>query len=207
MALPLDGLYEINFPEHKAVSGRQLMRWANEDIENDRSALFAGNGIINVEDALAVLQDSGSVGVIGRLPSMDSQVVGAFIDSVAGPQRTPAAVAARLLEEVVELCLAAGCDAGTIFAHVADSLHNQCLKAGERMGRTVFPTRIDAADAAEIGPEAADVSVLLKDLCHVARIDLTTYEQAKWAAFTKKEFWVSPAGTIYAVKPHIKDQL
>ena len=30
-------------------------------------------------------------------------------------------------------------------------------------------------------------------------------EIAKWGRFTKKQFRVGPSGTIYAVKPHIKD--
>lgn len=138
----------------------------------------------------------------GEVPS--TAAVGAFIDSVAGQHRTSAAVAGRLTEEVVELALAAGLSAGQILGHVADALHNQSLKATEVQARTVFPSRL-AGDKGELAEECADVSLVLKDLCHVAHVDLPAEEISKWRRFTKKQFRVAPSGTLYAVKPHIKD--
>lgn len=132
-----------------------------------------------------------------------SATVGAFIDSVAGQRRTPAAVAGRLVEETVELALSAGLNAGQVMGHVADALHNQSLKATEAQSRTVFPSQL-AGDQTELAEECADVSLVLKDLCHVAHVDLPSEEAAKWSRFTKKRFRVSPSGTIYAVKPHIQ---
>lgn len=132
------------------------------------------------------------------------EIVGSFIDSVAGKKRTSATVAGRLIEEVVELALEAGLDAGAIMGHVADSLHNQALKATASAGRTVFPSQL-AADPAGLGEECADVAIILKDLCHVANIDLAPIESEKWARFIQKKFRVSAGGTIYAVKPHIHD--
>lgn len=138
----------------------------------------------------------------GEVPS--TATVGAFIDSVAGQRRTPAAVAGRLTEEVVELALAAGLSAGQVMGHVADALHNQSLKATEVQAKTVFPSQL-AGDKTELAEECADVSLVLKDLCHVAHVDLPSEETAKWGRFTKKQFRVGQSGTIYAVKPHIKD--
>ena len=132
-----------------------------------------------------------------------SATVGAFIDSVAGQRRTPAAVAGRLVEETVELALSAGLSAGQVMGHVADALHNQSLKATEVQARTVFPSQL-GGDQTELAEECADVSLVLKDLCHVAHVDLPSEEAAKWSRFTKKQFRVSPSGTIYAVKPHIR---
>lgn len=138
----------------------------------------------------------------GEVPS--TATVGAFIDSVAGQRRTPAAVAGRLTEEVVELALAAGLSAGQVMGHVADALHNQSLKATEVQAKTVFPSQL-AGDKTELAEECADVSLVLKDLCHVAHVDLPGEETAKWGRFTKKTFRAAQGGTIYAVKPHIKD--
>lgn len=131
------------------------------------------------------------------------ETVGGFIDSVAGQVRTPKAVAGRLLEEVVELALAAGVSALEVQGHVADALHNQALKASAAAGRTVFPSQL-SADPTEVPEESADVSIVLKDFCHVAKVDLGAAESSKWAKFTKKKFRVTPQGTIYAIKPHIK---
>lgn len=138
----------------------------------------------------------------GEVPS--TATVGVFIDSVAGQRRTPAAVAGRLTEEVVELALAAGLSAGQVMGHVADALHNQSLKATEVQAKTVFPSQL-AGDKEELAEECADVSLVLKDLCHVAHVDLPGEEAGKWGRFTKKQFRVGQSGTIYAVKPHIKD--
>lgn len=131
-------------------------------------------------------------------------IVGSFVDSVAGQARTPAAVAGRALEEMVELASAAGLSAGEILGHVMDSLHNQALKATSAAGKTVFPSEL-AGNPAELAEECADIRIVLKDLCHVAEIDPDPVEAFKWAAFTKKQFRVTPKGTIYAVKPHIKE--
>lgn len=134
-----------------------------------------------------------------------AKVVGDFIDSIAGNSRTPGAVAGRLIEEAVELCLATGLTSGQIMEHVADALHNQALKASVNHGSTVFPSQLQP-DPGEIAEECADVGLLLKDLCHVARVDLDAEESAKHAKFILKQFRVSDKGTVYAVKPHVIDR-
>jgi NTP pyrophosphatase (non-canonical NTP hydrolase) len=131
-----------------------------------------------------------------------SAEIGAFVDAIAGKTRSPSAVAGRLLEEAVELALAAGLSTGEVLSHVADSLHNQALKASATSGVTVFPSKL-AADPSELAEECADVSLILKDLCHVAAIDLAPIEAAKWSKFKEKKFRVSETGTLYAIKPHI----
>lgn len=131
-----------------------------------------------------------------------AEVVGTFVDSIAGPSRTAAAVAGRLLEETVELCLATGLTAGQAMAHVADALHNQALKASVTAGRTVFPSQMQA-DRSEVAEECADVSLMLKDLCYVAQVDLADEEARKHAKFVVNTFRVSDNGTLYAVKPHV----
>lgn len=140
------------------------------------------------------------------IQSPTPQEVGRFIDGVAGKVRTPAVVAGRALEEMVELVLAAGLSPGEIMGHVIDSLHNQALKATSVSARTVFPSELvaDRQDHAELAEECADVCILIKDLCYVAGIDLDPVEAAKWQAFTRKDFRVTSKGTVYAVKPHIK---
>ncbi len=129
--------------------------------------------------------------------------IGGFIDSVAGKVRTPAAVAGRLLEEAVELGLAAGLNASEVLGHVADALHNQALKASQRAAKTVFPSSL-VADRSELPEECADVSLVLKDLCWVAKVNLSDEEMRKFDKFKQKEFSVTPKGTVYAVKSHIK---
>jgi NTP pyrophosphatase (non-canonical NTP hydrolase) len=136
--------------------------------------------------------------------------VGTFVDSVAGQRRTASAVAGRLIEEVTELGLATGLSAGQILAHVADALHNESLKASKN--KTVFPSRLAIKDAnlsdlaieeAKLTGECADVGLVLKDLCHVAKVNLAQAESSKWEKFKRKKFVVTDQGTIYAAKSHI----
>lgn len=150
------------------------------------------------------------------MSGVSQEEIGAFVDSKAGKMRTPGTLAGRLLEEAVELALSAGLQGGEIMMHVADSLHNQALKASAAEGRTRFPSDLtdtgyrdrqagaySSAELQELGDECADVSLIAKDLCYVAGIDLAAREQDKWGRFIQKSFRVSPGGTLYAVKPHI----
>jgi len=136
--------------------------------------------------------------------------IGSFVDSIAGKVRTPSAVAGRLLEEVVELCLAAGMKSGDIYGHVTDALHNQCLKESERTGKTIFPSQLVAKFASaedqfkEMAEESADVGLVHKDFCHVAHINQEHEENTKHAKFIQKTFRIAENGTLYAVKSHIK---
>lgn len=135
--------------------------------------------------------------------SVSQQEIGAFIDSIAGDKRTPAAIAGRLIEEVIELALASGMPPGKIFEHVADSLHNQALKASDTY--TIFPSQLPSvATHGEQAEEAADVSIILKDFCHVAGIDLGAHETLKWEKFKTKTFRVVDSGVVYTVKSHIR---
>lgn len=156
------------------------------------------------DEILRLRRDSPAVDAAPR-PALKSPV-GPFIDQIAGKKRTVAAVSGRLLEESVELALACGMNAGAIFGHVADALHNQALKASRLASKTIFPAQLVAnSEMKEIADEGADVGLILDDLAHVAGFDLEAAKAAKWAAFTQKTFRVSDAGTIYAVKPHIQE--
>lgn len=133
---------------------------------------------------------------------VNSNTVGTFINSVAGDKRKSKDVAGRLVEEVTELALATGLSGAQILAHVADSLYNQSIKQGNKIGKTVFPSEVTDS-ASNIPEECADVSLVLKDLAYVANVNISDEEDKKWAKFTKKTFRVSDVGTVYAVKPHI----
>ena len=137
--------------------------------------------------------------------------VGNFIDKVVDDvetirgtpirRRTTSDVAGRFLEEVVELSLAAGLVPEEIMSHVMDSIHNQVGKAGRRAGRVIYPSQyLEMASKEDIAEEAADCSLLLKDLAFVAKINIPEEEERKWANFTKRKFKVSDHGTLYAIK-------
>jgi NTP pyrophosphatase (non-canonical NTP hydrolase) len=133
---------------------------------------------------------------------VNSNTVGTFINSVAGDKRKAKDVAGRLVEEVTELALATGLSGAQILAHVTDSLYNQSIKQGKKIGKTVFPSEVTDS-ASNIPEECADVSLVLKDLAYVANVNISDEEDKKWAKFTKKTLRVSDVGTVYAVKPHI----
>lgn len=132
---------------------------------------------------------------------LTSKIVGKFVDSKGGVKRKAKAVTGRLIEEVVELALSCGLTTGEIFGHVADSLHNQSLKASTE--KTIAPSRLTDSIENVVG-EIADVSIITKDLAYVLKVDLPSAEQAKWNEFIKKDFHVTESGLIYAKKPHYK---
>jgi NTP pyrophosphatase (non-canonical NTP hydrolase) len=116
-------------------------------------------------------------------------------------RRTPEAIAGRFIEEAVELCLATGMNPNDIMGHVMDSIHNQAGKAGRRAGRVIYPSHYTEEVTKEnIAEEAADCFLVLKDLVHVADIDVEKAQDEKWAKFTQRSFYVSEHGTLYAVK-------
>ena len=142
--------------------------------------------------------------------------VGEFIDAkTAGhPRRTPQAVAGRVLEELVELCLILGMPPGNIFDHIADALANQALKSSQQSGHTIFPSQLTtqvinpdrSIHDIEIAGEIADVRMTLKDLVYNLGYAPEVMDQAeaiKWQAFISKEFRVSDQGCLYSKKPHI----
>lgn len=132
--------------------------------------------------------------------------IGLFVDSVSVQEpnslyRTPAAVAGRLIEEVVELCLATGASSQAIMGHVMDAIHNQCSKAGRKEGQVVYPTHYhQEIDDAEVAEEMADCRIILKDLEYITGLDVDAAEAVKWERFTQRRFYVSEEGTLYAIK-------
>lgn len=127
--------------------------------------------------------------------------IGDFVDSIAGQIRKPSDVAGRLLEECVELCLAAGVTNDKIMSHVMDSIYNQTGKASRRAGKIIYPSQLEVGyDREELAEEAADVALVLKDLCHITDTDVEAAQDKKWAVFITRKFNVSDAGTLYAIK-------
>lgn len=132
--------------------------------------------------------------------------IGEFVDRVSAQEpnaeyRTPEAVAGRFLEEAVELCLATGMTPVKLMAHVMDAIHNQCSKAGRRAERVIYPSYYtQPVDDVEIAEEMADCRLLLKDLEYITGLDVDAAEQMKWDKFTKRRFYVSEQGTLYAIK-------
>lgn len=136
--------------------------------------------------------------------SITTKQIGEFIDSIAGKKRTPAAVAGRLMEEVVELCLSVGMTSGEIHSHVTDSLTNQAMKTSKILGKPVYPSEMKLSQAsADVEDEVAYVNLVLLDLCHVTQSNLDASTIAKFDNLQTKKFLVSEAGTIYTVKPMI----
>jgi hypothetical protein len=143
------------------------------------------------------------------------EVVGEFIDSVAGqtdiPRRTVTTVAGRFIEEAVELGLAAGLSPTDIMAHVMDSIHNQCVKTAKNLPAgsypVVYPSQYNTyaplnlnTPERELAEEVADCTLVLRDLIFLSGIDLEWEVEVKWDAFTQRRFHVSEKGTLYAIK-------
>jgi NTP pyrophosphatase (non-canonical NTP hydrolase) len=137
--------------------------------------------------------------------------IGLFIDSVGTrfehiERRTPASVAARMLEECVELCLATGVHPGGILLVVGDSLANQALKASHETGNTVFPSEVsEEYDPKEVAGEAADVLLCIRDLEWVAKIDADFQAHKKFDRLRSNErmLVMTGNGTIRKQKPHV----
>jgi hypothetical protein len=55
-------MYTIIWPERKTVTAEQLIMWAKDDVCNGDTDIFTDPAsVITVEDAITVLNDSGSV--------------------------------------------------------------------------------------------------------------------------------------------------
>lgn len=138
--------------------------------------------------------------------------IGTMVDIIAhNSRRAPTRVAQRVLEECVELCLATGMTAAQIYNGVADSIHNQCVKASTL--RTVFPSQYqEIYDRPSIIKEIADVRLVLLDLMHVCgSIKIGTVDNAIRAKFNKLKGYevsdfVSDGHTFYLKKAHISTQ-
>lgn len=143
--------------------------------------------------------------------------IGTLVDRITqnanrGKPRSAARIACRVLEECVEMCLAAGTTPQAILSGVADSLHNQALKASATGGPTVFPSQIQTPhDRTELTGEIADVHLVLADLMYVSGIstrDVLAAERRKFEKLSSPDaqFATDADGhTFYMRKPHVKD--
>lgn len=142
------------------------------------------------------------------------EMIGTFVDSVpgaiteAGRVRTTQGLAARALDEMVELALAAGLSPGEILCAVGDSLHNQALKASRKQGRTVFPSELTQDPCPEeMASELAGTITVLKDFAYVGRINVPLAEAAHWNSLNARPraaFYADSRGTLRLSKPHIE---
>lgn len=137
--------------------------------------------------------------------SISIEEVGSFIDKQAGKNRDSKTIAKRLLEETVELCRAAGIESGDIFMTVTDALHNQALKSSYTKDETIFPSIDGKGISGDLTDEVADVSIVLKDLIWISKINIDEAEESKWNRFIKKDYRISNEGAIYSKKRYIKD--
>lgn len=127
------------------------------------------------------------------------EMIGSFVDAAAGTSRSVASVAGRLIEEVVELGLAAGLPSSEIMNRVMDSLTKQAAKQSRASGLQVLPSDIKS-DISDLGGECGDVALILKDVCHVAGIDLDVEESTKFNKLKGAKIKVAENGTISTIK-------
>lgn len=130
--------------------------------------------------------------------AIDQSVIGGFVDDIAGKVRTPAAVGKRLIEEVAELALEVGLTPTEIFDAVRVSLDKQVAKPSYSSG--AFARRSEEERRSGIADESADVSLVLKDLAHVAKINLSEAEDRKFGKFTSLQWTVASNGCIHSIK-------
>ena len=142
-----------------------------------------------------------------------STEIGKLADSVKGSEkRTSISVAGRTMEEMVELCLAAGMTTGEIYEHVNDAIFNQFLKSSRTRGDIHYPSEpmmdVDLEHRTDlIADEIADVSIMLQDLAHVSNVNIDHAVAFKTQIFKDKiesgQFYANSSGNLYVRKPHM----
>lgn len=137
--------------------------------------------------------------------------IGSLVDWITqNSRRSPVKVARRVLEECVEMCLAAGTTPQEILTGVSDSLHNQALKASATDNVTVFPSQIKAIfSRRELTKEMADVQLVLADLMYVSGISPSSVHASSREKFERlsdpSAQFATDGHTFYLRKPHVKD--
>lgn len=147
-------------------------------------------------------------------PGDIGELVNSLHEAQSGQRRTVAAVAARAMEEMVELCLSAGLDSGSILSCVADALANQAMKQGHAQRCTVYPSEIraDQSPGGLVG-QVADVRLLLKDLVFVAKVQgqpeaaENNLMQALRRAKLDGDLYLDRQGTMRRRKSHVNGQI
>lgn len=137
--------------------------------------------------------------------------IGTLVDRIAdNTRRSPRRIFLRALEEMVELGYAIGVSVGEMHSAVADSTHNQCLKASDQLGATIFPSQhLPIYSVHEILKELADTKLVLADLMYVVGLDGSQVETqiAKKLAVLESaglEDFNTDGNTFYLKKRHIK---
>lgn len=121
--------------------------------------------------------------------------------SLEGRNKTGFKGAARkLLEEAVELGLAAGLAPADVLLAVTDSIANQARKAArEKRVDFVFPSQMEPAspNPDEVKEEAADVQIALWHFCTMAHVDLKCALVGKMGRFRNGNVVLMPDGSYY----------
>lgn len=112
----------------------------------------------------------------------------------------PSVAARRLLEEAVELCLAAGTRPGDIILGVTDALANEAMKQGCRPS-TILPASPVPGDIAGEIADVAMLTALVKHLAHVGDDEITAARDTKLerleTAIAAGRLIITPDGRLY----------
>lgn len=167
-----------------------------------------------VRGAKSVTSQLDEASFLPRPSQVTVDEIGNFVDELADNNRREIRIVVRrALEEMVELCLASGCTVSQITNGVADSIHNQCLKATRKYAQTIFPSQLTQEfDFTEIVKELADTYLVLKDFQHVAGIDTARVACEERNKFNKLKStppsgFVTDGHTFYLKKPHVGDNV
>ena len=184
---------------------------ADEDDDDDAGVMDDGEDDLDVESRPkpTTKPTTPNRNLAYRSGTVMAYHIGCFADRVANNQRRdPRRIATRVLEEVVELVLASGATTQSVWSAVADSIHNQALKASTT-GRTVFPSQlVEVYDRRSILKEIADVRLVLLDLQHVTNLTTTSVESEMGRKLRnlqthRVEDYATDGHTFYLKKPHV----
>lgn len=128
-----------------------------------------------------------------------TQTIGQWIaDTFPGADPESPRTALRLLEEVVELCLASGANAGQIQDSVVRALKEEFDQALARHYEKPNPPKVPG--------EAADVGIVLHALCAMKGIDLQAEIDKKMAVNRSRKWRALGDGTGYHIKEPPSEQ-
>lgn len=102
--------------------------------------------------------------------------------------------AGRMMEETVEAALECGLSVAEIWQHVADAIHNECVKRG--CYPSELPTR--RGEHAEVVGELADMGLIHDYVRHLAGVTQGEVEEAAEAKVLKMER-ARAAGTLNVI--------
>lgn len=132
------------------------------------------------------------------MSALSSKEIGQYIDALGGGGRTAAAVAGRLLDETVELCLATGLSEAEVLEVVQKALAHEVSKNIQPQNQC--DTFRSSASKASMAGECGDIGLILKDFCYITKINLEASEIDKFAKLKERKVIVAPNGTVTTIK-------